>query len=330
MYKKSYHHFVQDSIVYLFFDSINTVILYASTVALVSIAFVLTYNASNFPNLYTGATMVYGIYSTYAISQLTNATPYLGAPAGFIISGVFSAAFYWFVIRYMQKRNFDEVKLTISTISLTLVTGALVNIVLYWFIAFRGVYISAVELKVADFALFDIPGVVIMSLLCVILGALLLRRIRAGTRLGAALRGSAENRELAMVCGVNPYKIQVLVWFISGGIVGVAGALYPLGIQGSLYVGISSMFTVVMAAGIFGGLESPSWAILGAFIIVPMQAVVEFVLTRIYGENILPFGRPGDYQWIIPPLFLWITLLLEPGGLRSLYYKLCRRTRWRE
>jgi branched-subunit amino acid ABC-type transport system permease component len=305
--------------VYLLFDSLGTVIVYASTAALVSMAFALTYHASGFPNLYTGSYMIFGIYSAYTLTQLLKITPYYGLVPGFIFGGLFASVFYWLVIRTMQKRGSDDVRLTLATLSLVLIPGAVANIILYWFIAFEGIYISVVQLNYADFLFFNQPGVVVVSPLIAVLVAVSFWRVGSVTRLSYALRGSAENAELAMVCGVNPYLIQAMAWFVAGGLSGVAGALFPIGLSGSLYTGLSSMFTLIMAAAILGGLESPSWALLGAFIIVPVQAIIEYSLSMTYGEFV------GDYHWIIPPLILWFTLLLEPGGLRSVYMRVKSR-----
>jgi branched-chain amino acid transport system permease protein len=299
--------------VHLLFDSLGTVIVYASSASLVAMAFALTFTASDFPNLYTGTFMIFGVYSTYAISQLLKITPYYGILAGFVLGGVFASTFYWIVIRTMQKRNSDDVKLTLATLSLLLIPGALANIILYWFIAFQGIYISVISLKEVDVSILGLPGVTLIAPMIALLVALLFWRIDSGTRLGAALRGSAENRELAMVCGVNPYRLQLIAWFVAGGLAGVAGTLFSIGLFGSIYVGISTLFSVIIAGAILGGLESPCWAIVGVFIIVPAQAIVEYSLSTTFGEFV------GDYHWIIPPLVLWFTLLIEPGGLKSKY-----------
>jgi branched-chain amino acid transport system permease protein len=298
---------------YLFFDSPGAVIVYASTVALIGTAFTLIHVASDFPNLYTGSFMGFGVYSAYISTQFLGITPYAGVPTGFLIGGAVAATFYWLVVRTLQRRGADDVRLALSTIGSGLFLGAVAGILVFWLITYRGLYASAFLLSGYDFQLLNVQGVILVAPLTAVASTLLLRRMLEGTRLGAALRGSSENRELAMVCGVDPYRIQALAWFMAGGLVGVAGAIYPLYFTGDSYIGCCTLFTVIMASSILGGLGSTTWAIVGAFLIAPLQAVVEYTLSITYGEY------SGGYHWIIPVIILSLTLYIQPGGLKEVY-----------
>ena len=291
-------------------------IVYASTVALIATAFTLIHMASDFPNLYTGSFMGFGIYSAYLSAQFLGITPYVGVPMGFLLGGAVAATFYWLVIRTLQRRGTDDVRLALSTIGLMLLLGAVAGILVFWMITYGGLYASAFKLSGYDFQLLNMQGVILVAPLTAIASTLILRRMLGGTRLGAALRGSSENRELAMVCGVEPYRIQALAWFTAGGLVGVAGALYPLYFVGDSYVGCCTLFTVIMASSILGGLGSTSWAIVGAFLIAPLQAVVEYAFSMTYGEY------SGGFHWLIPLVILSLTLYIQPGGLKEVYERI--------
>jgi branched-subunit amino acid ABC-type transport system permease component len=298
---------------YLFFDSPGAVIVYASTVALIGTAFTLIHLASDFPNLYTGSFMGFGLYSAYISTQLLGFTPYAAVPAGLLLGGAVAATFYWLVVRILQRKGVNDVRLALSTIGLMLLLGAVAGILVFWLITYMGLYASAFELRGYDFQLLNMQGVILVAPLIAVASTLLLRRAIDGTRLGAAVRGSSENRELAMICGVNPYRTQTQAWFIAGGLVGVAGAIYPLYFTGDSYIGCCTLFTVVMASSILGGLGSTTWAIIGAFLIAPLQAVVEYTLSTTYGEY------TGDYQWIIPLIVLSLNLYIQPEGLKAVY-----------
>ena len=46
------------------------------------------------------------------------------------------------------------------------------------------------------------------------------------TNYGEMMRSLANNEDLAMVSGINPIKVSVLIWFIAGVVGGLAGVFY--------------------------------------------------------------------------------------------------------
>jgi len=158
----------------------------------------------------------------------------------------------------------------------------------------------------------------LVSLVVVAASVLVLRGLLSGTRLGAAVRGSAENRELASVCGVNPRKVQAFSWFVAGGLASAAGLLYVLQFVGDTSIW-ASLFTVTFAASFLGGIDSALWAPLGALITVSTQYAAETLLMVVWGEHAQLFS------WLIPLLFLSLTLYLEPGGLAAVYDRIRSR-----
>jgi branched-subunit amino acid ABC-type transport system permease component len=88
----------------------------------------------------------------------------------------------------------------------------------------------------------------------------------AFTRIGKAMRASADNPELAALKGIRPQRVATLASFVGMGLVGIGGML--LGIDSSIdpLTGTRILLSV-FAAAVLGGLGSVPGAVLGALLI---------------------------------------------------------------
>lgn len=90
--------------------------------------------------------------------------------------------------------------------------------------------------------------------------------ILAFTRIGKAMRASADNPDLASLKGIRPERIAMIASFAGMGLVGVGGML--LGLDSSIdpLTGTRILLSI-FAAAVLGGLGSVPGAVLGAFLI---------------------------------------------------------------
>ncbi|MBV8413312.1 MAG: branched-chain amino acid ABC transporter permease [Alphaproteobacteria bacterium] len=88
----------------------------------------------------------------------------------------------------------------------------------------------------------------------------------AFTRIGKAMRASADNPELAALKGIRPQRIATLASFVGMGLVGIGGML--LGLDSSIdpLTGTRILLSI-FAAAVLGGLGSVPGAVLGALLI---------------------------------------------------------------
>jgi branched-subunit amino acid ABC-type transport system permease component len=86
------------------------------------------------------------------------------------------------------------------------------------------------------------------------------------TRIGKAMRASADNPELAALKGIRPQRIAMMASFVGMGLVGMGGML--LGLDSSIdpLTGTRILLSI-FAAAVLGGLGSPLGAVLGALLI---------------------------------------------------------------
>jgi branched-chain amino acid transport system permease protein len=293
-------------------------ITYASELTLLSIGFTLTYLTAKIPNFAHGTYAGFGIYVSYTFAKFFGINPYLGFPVAFIVGGVLSVVVFKLVISTLTKMGSGSIVLTIATLAIQIFLGALLNIYAYVFIAFFKQYATAFLLKEYDFKIGEISGIFFVSIGISIAVVIALHYLLTRTKMGIAMRATAEDTELASVLGININNVQLFSWFLTGGLACLAGAMIPFWLQSSPTTG-SGIITSIMAGSLLGGFESVYGAIIGGFTI----GLSEILLT-LAGQLTLGVWF-GEYKPLIPMVFLIAVLLIEPRGIQGFYERYQRR-----
>ena len=123
----------------------------------------------------------------------------------------------------------------------------------------------------------------------------------AFTRIGKAMRASADNPELAALKGIRPERIAALASFLGMGLVGVGGML--LGLDSSIdpLTGTRILLSL-FAAAVLGGLGSAPGAVLGAVVIGMAEEL-----------SVLVVG--SQYRAAVGFVAILLVLTLRPRGL---------------
>jgi branched-subunit amino acid ABC-type transport system permease component len=123
----------------------------------------------------------------------------------------------------------------------------------------------------------------------------------AFTRIGKAMRASADNPDLAALKGIRPQRVAMMASFVGMGLVGVGGML--LGLDSSIdpLTGTRILLSV-FAAAVLGGLGSAPGAVLGAFLI----GIAEELSVLVVGSQ---------YRAAVGFFAILIVLSLRPRGL---------------
>lgn len=121
------------------------------------------------------------------------------------------------------------------------------------------------------------------------------------TRIGKAMRASADNPDLAALKGIRPQQVAMMASFVGMGLVGMGGML--LGLDSSIDPITGTRILLSMfAAAVLGGLGSVTGAVLGAFMIGIAE---EFA--------VLVVGSP--YRAAVGFFAILIMLSMRPRGL---------------
>ena len=121
------------------------------------------------------------------------------------------------------------------------------------------------------------------------------------TKLGKAMRATADNPELAEVAGIETESVRRWVWIIGGALIAVAGIMLALQAQLRFNAGFN-LILPMFAATILGGIGNPWGALVGGLVVgVSQEVSTEWINTGL---------KPG-----VPFVILILMLLVRPRGL---------------
>ncbi len=123
------------------------------------------------------------------------------------------------------------------------------------------------------------------------------------TKLGTAMRATADNPDLARASGIDTAATRRWTWIIGGGLTAVAGCLLALQSQLSPELGFVLLLPI-FAAAILGGIGSPHGAFVGGLVV------------GVVGEATVGAGfvSPG-YKLAVTFAVLAAVILVKPNGL---------------
>ena len=128
------------------------------------------------------------------------------------------------------------------------------------------------------------------------------------TKLGKAMRATADNVDLARISGINTDRVVAYTWVLGASLASTAGVL--LGLESQLMPEMGWGFLLpLFAATILGGIGSPFGAFVGAMVVGIVQQTSTYYMSPAY--------KPA-----VAFLILILILLVRPTGIFG------RRTPW--
>jgi branched-subunit amino acid ABC-type transport system permease component len=285
---------------------------YSALISLLGLALVLRHRVSDIPDFSIIVYVWLGVFSSGVAVNL-GLNLYFGPVLALAAGCLLGWTQYQGIVGVMERRRDDAVHRTLSTIGVEIIGGALLWIGAYWLDYYQSTLSTHIfhAMTLFDFELFGVRGIFyVIPLVSLGIYSLLLLLWRK-TAFGATLVASGENPELAMIQGVDPWKMKVIAWTLTGGLACVAGSLFPpflhLDPGGSTYLMVS-----ILAVGVLSGFESLPLAVAAAYIV----GVTELGLTLWVQIHIGSWL--GEFRPIIPSLVIYFAMLLIPRGLIDL------------
>ena len=142
------------------------------------------------------------------------------------------------------------------------------------------------------------------------------------TKTGKSMRAYSDNEDLALLSGINPERVVLVTWLITGALAALAGALYGLDKSYKPFTYLSLLLPI-FASAIVGGVGNPVGAIIGGYVIAFSELFITFaykkVITYIVPGGWAPEGLvqllSTDYKIAVSFVILLIVLLIRPTGL---------------
>jgi branched-chain amino acid transport system permease protein len=121
------------------------------------------------------------------------------------------------------------------------------------------------------------------------------------TKLGKAMRATADNMELALVSGIDTERVIIVTWGIGGSLAAAGGILYGIDVQLHPYMGWNFLIPL-FAATILGTIGNIYGALLGGLVIgVSQQVSTAFIM---------PTYKPA-----VAFILMILILLVRPKGI---------------
>jgi len=310
---------------------------YGSQLALGALAVTLVYSVLRFSNFAQGDSMAFGtmiviLLTSFMISKGWTIsgipTALLVIPIAIVFTSMYLLTMDRLIYRHYRKIKAKSITIVMSSIGVMFVTGGIVRFVLGAsaqrfgdgerfifsvrdFKAYTGLE-QGIAFKTSQFLTITL-AILLVSFLFYFLQK---------TKTGKAMRAYSDNKELALLSGIDPDKVVRITWLLAALFTTIAGTLYGLD-KGFAPQQYHLLLLPIFASVIVGGIGSPLGAIAGAFLV----AFSEVLLTYAYKKfliYLLPLSmHPSslvqligtEYKYAISFVILVIVLLIKPTGL---------------
>jgi branched-chain amino acid transport system permease protein len=271
-------------------------ILLGGLYAVMALGLALVWGVLNIVNLAHGAFIMLGAYVSWYLYNGAHIDPFLGLPI---------TASALFALGYGLQRGVLNLVVRAPRFNTLLITFGIEVIVTYlaqiFFSAdFRTInppyagnswQLGPITVPVVRFAAFGVAIALTLAM-----WAFLLR-----TRLGRAIRATAQNLIAAQLYGVEPRHLYAVTFGLGLALAGAAGGLYGTVSQINPYVG-GPLTSKSFAISIIGGLENPLGVIVGGLFLGVVESFTRLYIGPTYGD-LASFG------------ILLVVLVVRPSGL---------------
>ncbi len=267
-----------------------------SIYALIAIGFVIIFGTMNLVTFAHGEVYMAGAFAGYFALTVWHLPWYIALALGMVVGWILG--YLMEKVAFRPLRSAGHMPPLLITIGLSIMLRDLANI---FFGAENRPVPSIYEQT------FEVAGTQVSVLQVLLLGIavfliVVLRMLIYGTKIGRAMRATAQDHEAAYAMGVNVNRVFSISFSLASCLGGAAGVMVGM-YYNAVYASMGSSAGLKgFAACIFGGLTSIPGAILGGLII----GVV---------ENLTVQYLASGYRDIVAFLVLVLVLVLRPQGL---------------
>ena len=310
---------------------------YGSQLALGALGITIIYSVLRFSNFAHGEFMSFGAMSAILLSWLFISlgitlhpipTAIIVLPIAMMFTISYCIIIDKFIFKFYRKQNSKSVINLIVSIGVMFFTGGLIRFIIgpgdrNFFDGERFILKARTFKNITGLneglTLKTTQGItIILSVLLVVLLFWFLNK----TKTGKSMRAYSDNKELALLSGINPEKVVLITWIITGTLACVAGTLYGLDKSYKPFTYLHLVLPIFSAA-IVGGVGNPVGAIIGGFVIAFSELIITFAYKKIFFYflpiNLVPEGLSQilstDYKIAISFLILVLVLLIKPTGI---------------
>jgi branched-chain amino acid transport system permease protein len=283
-------------------DIIISGLISGSVYALLAIGFSLIFGVARIVNIAHTAFYMVAAYCIYFATHKMGFHPMWGMVAAIVLVTLLGLISYKVFINPIREH---EGAVLIATIALAMIFQEVMSLI------FTGTYLSVPSLVKGYFTILGVK--VFFQQLLTFFAALLVMAVLwvllMRTKLGLAIRSTAQDREVANLMGINEAQVAMMTMGISVGLAAFTGAIVvPLTIlQPHMWL---HPLIMMMAVVVLGGLGSLKGSFLGAYILGFAEALVVFLA---------PMG--AFLKGSVALSVMIVVLLIRPEGLFGVYFE---------
>ena len=269
-----------------------------SVYALMAVGYALIFSLLNFTNFAHGVSVTIAAFVAYFFMVFAMESLVWAIVAGIVGAVIVALIIQRVAYRPLIKRNARRIYLMIIGLGVSIIGD---NLIIIAFSARFRVY--SVNFSSESLSIFGANvGVVDLIIFAVsILALLVVDMVIKKTRLGLAIRAASFSLDTTSLMGVNSYKLIFSIFFIAGGLAGVAGTL--LGAKYTVYASLGSFFTnKAFICAVIGGLGSLPGAVIGALLLGVSEAMISAYVSTTLRD-------------LFAYMILIAILLIRPSGL---------------
>ena len=281
---------------------IITGLITGSMLALLAISFSLIFGVARIVNIaHTAFYMVAG-YCIFSLTGKFGLNPVAGMMVAVVVVTILGLLAYKFLIDPIREH---EAAVLIATIALAMIFQEAILLI------YTGDYRTVSALIEGYFIISGVKvfyqQVLTFGVVFLILGVLWVLLMK--TKLGLAIRSTAEDREVANLMGMNDSRLAMITMGISVALAGFTGAvLAPLTVL-SPYMWMEPLI-MMMAVVVLGGLGSIKGSFVAAYILGFTEALVVFMIPK------------GAFlKGSVALTIMILVLLLRPEGLFGISFE---------
>jgi branched-chain amino acid transport system permease protein len=297
----------------LFFQQVENGLVIGAIYALISLGYTLVYGIIELINFAHGDVFMWSTIVTLAVAQSMGLDK-LSSPLGglsligvmllLLVIGALTSAAINITIERFAYRPLRKAPRLLPLISAIGVSFILNNLAQLWRgangVAYPGFFPTS-AIQIGGFSLPVLDIFIIILAVGLMVG---LNRFINTTKLGRAMRATAQDPEAAALMGVNINRTIAITFLIGGALAGAAGVIYSMKfdfvrVDIGLPVGL-----VAFTAAVVGGIGNPTGAMLGGFLIGLVEAMsTQYVPHGLAWSDAIVFG------------VLVMILIFRPSGL---------------
>jgi branched-chain amino acid transport system permease protein len=258
-------------------------ILLGGLYGLMALGMALVWGVLNIVNLAHGAFVMLGGYCVYFAFAGLGIDPFAALPIAFLAMFAFGYVLQRYALNLIVRSA--QLNTLLITFGLDVVLTYLAQ--LAFTADFRTINPSYAGANVTLFDL-TLPLLRFAAFVAALLFAGALWLILQRTRLGRAIRATAQNLTAARLYGVDPARLYALTFGLGVGIAGAAGGLYGMVSQVTPYIG-ATLTAKSFVITIMGGLENPFGIVLAGIVIGVIEALASLYIGPTF-TDVISFG----------------------------------------